>query len=174
MAQPQLLLLAHVVDVGLLGDGHDLLELVELAAALEKGLQLEVAVEVVLDRTLPHRGDDDDVLDARSPGLVDEVLDGGPVDDGQHLLGLGLGRREETRAEAGGGDDSLAHGHQAPHANGGYGGGADEAGPESATTRRGAGRGEAGPHSKWGPASEGLDDLGFVGMTRSLPARLAT
>ena len=40
--------------------------------------------------------------------LLDHVLDGRLVDDRQHLLGLGLGGRQEAGAEAGGGDDGLA------------------------------------------------------------------
>ena len=42
-------------------------------------------------------------------GLLDHVLDGRLVDDRQHLLGLGLGGRQEPGAEAGGGDDGLGH-----------------------------------------------------------------
>ena len=39
--------------------------------------------------------------------LLDHVLDRRLVDDRQHLLGLALRRREEPRAEPGGGDDRL-------------------------------------------------------------------
>ena len=46
--------------------------------------------------------------EAGGDGLLDDVLDRRLVDDRQHLLGSGLGGREEPGAEAGGGDDSLA------------------------------------------------------------------
>jgi hypothetical protein len=102
------LALADVVDVGHLGDGLHLLQHVELAGLPEVVLELEGAVEVVLDGPLAPAGDDQDVAQADPDGLLHHVLDGRLVDEGQHLLGLGLGGREEPGAQPGGGDDRLA------------------------------------------------------------------
>ena len=112
VAEPQRLALADVVDVGQVGDGPDLLELLELAGPFEVGLQLEGAVEVVLDGPLVATGDDEDVGDAARHRLLDHVLDGRLVHQGQHLLGLGLGGREEAGPEAGGGDDGFLDGER--------------------------------------------------------------
>ena len=86
-----------------------------LALLLEHPLELEGRVEVVLDRVLAAPRDDDDALDPGVPGFLDDVLDEGPVHEGQHFLGLGLGGRQEAGAEAGGGEDgdaNLGHGGQ--------------------------------------------------------------
>ena len=58
------------------------------------------------------RGDDDDLLDARRDRLFDRVLDDRLVDEGQHLLGLRLGRRQEASSPAGGRKDSFANAHR--------------------------------------------------------------
>jgi hypothetical protein len=81
-----------------------------LARLVEVVLELELAVEVVLDGALGPAGDDEDVVDAGGHGFFDHVLDGGLVHHGQHLLGLRLGGRQEAGAEAGGGDDGFADG----------------------------------------------------------------
>ena len=90
-------------------------ELLALAARLEEGLELDVDVEVILDGVLAAAGDEDHVVDARRQGFLDAVLDSRLVDERQHFLGLGLGRGQEARAEARGGEDGLANGaHAAP------------------------------------------------------------
>ena len=43
--------------------------------------------------------------------LLDRVLDDRPVDERQHLLGDGLGRRQESGPEARGGQDGLSDAH---------------------------------------------------------------
>src|SRR5439155_980998 len=101
VAQPERLTLAHVVEVGHLSDGAHFLQLVVLAAGVEVELELEGAVEVVLERPLVASGDDEDVADAGAHGFLHDVLDGRLVDDGQHLLGLRLGRGQEPGAEPG-------------------------------------------------------------------------
>ena len=84
-------------------------EQVELARLLERVLELEVAVEVVLDGALAAAGDDEDVGEPGRDRLLHHVLDRRLVDDRQHLLRLALRGREEPRAETGGGDDRLLH-----------------------------------------------------------------
>ena len=108
VAEAEGLALAHVVDVGQVGEVEHLGEERVLALGVEVLLELDAAVEVVLDRLLAPPGDDEDVVDARSDRLLDHVLDGRLVDDRQHLLRLRLGGREEPGAQAGGGDDGLA------------------------------------------------------------------
>ncbi len=63
---------------------------------------------MVLDRRLVAAGDHDEMLDPGLPRLVDRVLDDRAVDDGEHLLGHRLGRRQEAGAEAGDGKDGGA------------------------------------------------------------------
>ena len=69
-----------------------------------------MAVEMVLDDALVAAGDEDEMLDPGGARLVHHVLDDRPVDDRQHLLGHGLGRRQEARAETGNGKNGLADG----------------------------------------------------------------
>ena len=107
VAEPERVALADVVDVGELGDVLHLLEQVVLALLLEVVLELEVAVEVVLDRALAAAGDDEDVGEPGPHRLLDHVLDRRLVDDRQHLLGLALGGRQEPGPEARGGDHRL-------------------------------------------------------------------
>ena len=59
------LALPHVRDVDQLRDLADLFELLRLAALLEKALELDGDVEVILDRVLAAAGDDDDVARRR-------------------------------------------------------------------------------------------------------------
>jgi hypothetical protein len=67
-------------------------------------------VEMILDGALAAPGDEDELLDARRPRLLDRVLDQRLVDDRQHLLRHRLGRRQEARAEAADREDRLADG----------------------------------------------------------------
>ena len=75
-------------------------QVVGLAALLEQRLELGGAIEVVLDRRLAARGDEDDLLDARRHALLDDDLDAGHVDQRQHLLRHRLGRRQEPRSKS--------------------------------------------------------------------------
>ncbi len=54
---------------------------------------------MVLDRILALAGDEDELLDARFARLLHGVLDEGFVDNGKHLLGYRLGRRQEPRTQ---------------------------------------------------------------------------
>ncbi|MNF15023.1 hypothetical protein D3C80_2174510 [compost metagenome] len=58
-------------------------------------------VEMILDGTFPFSGYNDDILDAGGNRFFHDVLDRGFVDDGQHFLGHGFGRRQETRSQTG-------------------------------------------------------------------------
>ena len=78
--------------------------------ALVQGvLQLELAIEVVLDDRLVAAGDEDEMLDAGLARLVDDVLDQRPVDHRQHFLRHGFGGGQKSGAEAGDREDSFAN-----------------------------------------------------------------
>lgn len=82
-----------------------------LAARLERLLQGIVLGKVLLDRGFLVRVDDNDAVDAiDSESLLDDLLNNGQALNGEKLLGDGLGRRKETRAEASGGNDCLHDG----------------------------------------------------------------
>ena len=78
------------------------------AAPLERVLEFVGVVEMILDDALVAAGHKDEMLDPRLARLVDDVLKNRPVDDGQHLLGDRLGRRQEPRAETGDGQHGFA------------------------------------------------------------------
>jgi len=80
---------------------RELFELGVLVALAQRGVELVVQVEVILDHALAAAGDEDEVLDSCFARLVDHVLDQRPVDHRQHLLRHRLGGREEPGAEAG-------------------------------------------------------------------------
>jgi hypothetical protein len=109
MAQPQGLLLAGEAGVARLGlvPGQEL-QLLGLAAGLQRPVELIGDVEVILDHRLVAAGDEDEMLDAGGAGLVHHVLHHGAVDDAEHLLGNGFGGREEPGSEAGDGKDCFA------------------------------------------------------------------
>src|SRR5690606_24338032 len=85
-------------------------EFLRLAARLERRLELELLVEMILDHALVAAGDEDEMLDAGFARLVDDMLDDRPVDDGQHFLRHGLGRGKKAGAETGHREDRLAYG----------------------------------------------------------------
>ena len=110
VAEAERLALPDVREVDHVRDLADLLELLALAARLEKRLELHRDVEVILDRVLAAAGDEDDVVDARRDRFLDAVLNDRLVDERQHFLRLRLGGGQEARAEAGGGEDGFADG----------------------------------------------------------------
>ena len=112
VAEPELLLLAHVGDLGQVADVADPAEHLDVATLLEQVLELVRDVEVILDRALLARGHDDDLLDAGGDGLLDRVLDHRLVDEREHLLRLGLGRREKSGSPTGGGKDGFSDSHR--------------------------------------------------------------
>src|SRR5690606_8062662 len=79
---------------------RQLLQLLGLTAPGQRAFQLVGAVEVVLDDRLVAARHEHEVLDARRECLVHDVLDHGAVDDGEHFLRHGLGRRQETRTQS--------------------------------------------------------------------------
>src|SRR6266852_3016534 len=72
-------------------------------------LELKRPVEMVDYGALAAAGDHDHLLDPARDRFLDAVLDGGLVDQGQHLLRLRLGGGQEAGAKPGGGDDRLAN-----------------------------------------------------------------
>ena len=58
------------------------LELLFLAAGGKRLLELRLPVEMILDGALVAAGDEDEMLDAGRPCLVDHVLDQRAVDHG--------------------------------------------------------------------------------------------
>ena len=110
MAQTQGLVLVDEGDGKLGGVLHGRRESV-LAARLERLLQGVVLGKVLLDRGLLVRVDDNDAVDAIDrESLLDDLLNNGQALNGEKLLGDGLGRRKETRAETSGGNDCLHDG----------------------------------------------------------------
>ena len=110
MTEPERLALPHVREVDHVRDLADLVELLALAARLEKRLELDRHVEVIFDRVLAAAGHEDDVGDPGGDRLLDAVLNDRLVDERQHFLRLRLGRGQEAGAETGGGKDGLADG----------------------------------------------------------------
>lgn len=101
VAQALRVALADVVHVGQRDRLADPAELVLVALAGEQFLQLVGAVEVVLQGALVAAGDHQYVGEAGRRGLFHHVLDRGLVDDREHLLGRGLGGRQEAGPQAG-------------------------------------------------------------------------
>ena len=85
-----------------------------LLPLLQRHFQLELAIEMVFDDGLVAAGDEDEMFDAGLASLIDDVLDQRPVDHRQHLLGHGLGGRQEPGAEPGDGKDGFAQLHLLP------------------------------------------------------------
>jgi hypothetical protein len=109
--EPQLLLLVDEGDGADLRDAPYRAQHLDVAAILQPALQRRVRVEMLLDRAAPAGDDDDDLLDPRGDRLFHRVLDDGPVDQGDHLLGDGLGRGQEASSEAGRRQDGLSDAH---------------------------------------------------------------
>jgi len=72
-------------------------------------------VEVIVDRGFAATGDEDELLDARRPCLLEGVLDDGFVHHGQHFLGHGLGGRQHSGAKASDGKHGFANHEESPN-----------------------------------------------------------
>ena len=84
------------------------LEIGGALALRERALELELAVEMVLDHRLVAAGDKDEMLDPGLARLVDDVLDQRPVDHRQHLLRHRLGGGQESGAQPGDRENGFA------------------------------------------------------------------
>jgi hypothetical protein len=109
VAEAERLLLPHRHQAHHAGDLLHLRGQLRLAARRQRVLELVRVIEVVLDRALAAAVDQHDLLDAGGDRLLDDELDRRRVDDGQHLLGDGLGGGQEAGAQTGGGDHGLAN-----------------------------------------------------------------
>src|SRR5690606_6856138 len=116
VAEPLGLALPYVVKRRKRGRFANLGQPVLVALGLQHVLQLVRAVEVVFDRPLVLAGDHQHVEQASGGGLLDDILDGGLVDDRQHLFGCRLGRRKEPGAQTRGGHDGFRHRVEVSHA----------------------------------------------------------
>jgi len=65
--------------------------------------------DIVLERRLAARGDEDELANPRVAGLVDRVLDQRPVDQRHDLFRDRLGRGKESGAQARHGEDGLGY-----------------------------------------------------------------
>ena len=93
-----------------------------LPLASSCALELELVVEIVLDRALAAAGDEDEVLDARRPGLGDHVATGSAGRTTlSRFFGRGLGGRQHAGAEPGHRQDGLADRFHDSHAPSGGG-----------------------------------------------------
>src|SRR3954454_20348121 len=102
MTEPQGALLPGECDVARRWKpGVQLVEQLAAAAALQRRLELEGHIEMILDRVLGPAGDKVELLDAGRLGLLHCVMDQRLVDDGQHLLGHRLRRRQRARTQSG-------------------------------------------------------------------------
>ena len=80
-----------------------------LPLALQRLLQLETDVKMILDGRFAAASNDDDVLNAGMNGFFDAVLDERLIHQRKHLFGLRLGGRKKARAESRSGENRLAY-----------------------------------------------------------------
>jgi hypothetical protein len=71
-----------------------------LATFAQRRFKLELLVEMILDHALVAARDEDQMFNTGLAGLIDGQLNDWAVDNGEHLLGHGLGGGEKARAEA--------------------------------------------------------------------------
>ena len=81
-----------------------------LAAFFQRAFQFGGVVEMILDRRFGAARHEDEFLDAGLARFIDRVLDQRAVDNGQHFLGHGFGRRQETGALPGNGKYGFSDG----------------------------------------------------------------
>jgi hypothetical protein len=120
VAEAEGLALPDELHAGGVRDGVHLGQETGVPLLLKSALELQVPVEVVLDRSLAAPGDQQDVAESRAGGLVDDVLQGRAVHDRQQLLGHGLRRRQQPRAEPVHRHDRLARGPRRGGSCGGH------------------------------------------------------
>src|ERR1700733_3567112 len=86
------------------------------ALRLQHGLELRIAVEVILDGALGAAGDEDQGVRSGGKRFVDRILNERLVDDGEYLLRARLGDGKESRAAAGDGEYGSSNGFFVRHA----------------------------------------------------------
>ena len=111
MPQTLGLLLADKIHVRHVGHGAHGARLLELAVCDQAVFEVGRVVKIILNGGLAAVGDDEDLLDARSDGLLHDVLDHGLVDQGQHLLGDALGVGQQAGTQTRRGDDGFSNAH---------------------------------------------------------------
>ena len=108
--QPERLGLPDVNAVDRFGDDFlDQLQQLALPARGELRLDLVGLVEVILDGALVSPRNEHHVANSRRHGFLDGVLNERLVDNRHHFLWARLGRREETAAHAGHGEDGFRY-----------------------------------------------------------------
>ena len=99
MSQPFRLFLTDIVKFNVRGL-LDFLQNVELSFLLQRVLELEGDVEVILDRPFPFAGNDDDVLDAGCDRFFHDILNGRLIQDRKHFFRhcFGCGQKSCTES----------------------------------------------------------------------------
>ncbi len=109
MAEAERGLLPGIGDLPRFGQPcFELREHVLLAPLTQRRLELERAVEMIVDRALAPARDKEELLDTGRLGLLDGVMNERLVDDRQHLFGHGFSRRQKPGAQPGDREDGLA------------------------------------------------------------------
>jgi hypothetical protein len=102
----------RLTDIGNIGEmrySFDEFELFDLSFFYESLLEFERSIKMVLDRLFPTTCDDHDICDTGTHCFFHKILDYWLVDDGEHLLGLSFGSREEPSTESRSRDDTLTY-----------------------------------------------------------------
>ncbi len=84
-------------------------ELVPVLLRGQRLLELVVPVEVIFDGALAPARDKQDIVEARSDGLLHDILNRRLVDDRQHFLGRRFCRWQEPRSQPGGGHHGFGY-----------------------------------------------------------------
>ena len=92
--------LGDEVEGGLLVQGLNCLEFCLLAFAAQALFELGVLAVVVADLVVELVDDEDDVGNAGTYTIIDDVIDGWAVEDGEHLFLNRLGDREKSCAKS--------------------------------------------------------------------------
>lgn len=111
MPQAQWIALPHVVNSCQISGFGNQRQSVLVVLSAQDIFKFQVAVEVILQRALTTPGDEQDIVHARCYRLLNHVLNGGFIDNREHLLGRGLGSRQEPGTQSGGWHHGLAHLH---------------------------------------------------------------
>ena len=111
VAEALRLLLAEEEHIRHVRDLADDPRVVRLAVQDQPLLEVGGVIEIVFDRAFAAVGDDQDLLDAGGDRFLDDVLDDGLVNQGQHLLGDALRVGQQSRPESCGRNDGFSDFH---------------------------------------------------------------